>query len=163
MTNYEEQFDAIIAEGRVFYLDPPFSKFFRYLFACTNDIGQYWEGGDSPVASYFRGVAYALKESDPEKYVEASLLDVSREVDYLSVLGGVVYTGPGEGVKWIPCILPAPEVLRMILETAEGRTDSGPYTALSVDDIRALRRGYRMADSYAEEMRTRREKTPSGL
>lgn len=162
MTNYEGQFDAIIAEGRVFYLDPPFSEFSRYLFANTDVIGRNLRPEDDPVVPFFKSVA--PKVYDPEEYAKESRRHMVREIQFLDALGGIVWTGPDvEGYGVFPHLLPSPEVLRMILETAEGRTDSGPYRALSVDDIRALRRGYRMADSYAEEMRTRREKTPSGL
>lgn len=164
MTNYEKQFDAIIAEGRVFYRELPDSEFFRYLFANIGSVGVLLDVNteDDPVLRFFKSVA--PKVYDPEAYAKEVRRHMVREIQFLDALGGIVWTGPAvEGYGFLTLILPSPEVLGMALETAEGREMCVPYKALSVDEIRALRHGYRMADSYAEEMRTRREKTLSDL
>lgn len=177
MHDYEDQFNQIIAGGRVHYSNHCDGvEYLRFLFSVADFLVNQ-EATVDEFRTWFRWNArYKEHRTPDEEEVNQAQRDAWSEERLLRRLGMMVQF---DGREWtFRSFLPSPDVLRRVLMTTEeaeagvqkGRASFLPpldeegvkkeveraFPRLTPQVIDALRRGYQRADEYARQEAERR-------
>lgn len=188
MHDYEKQFDQLIENGRVwYYREAPLTEYFLFLFSIADFVIGRGTGGDDFRTWYRWNYRKGTKQCAPSGEVERAFYRASGEVAALWSMGLMVRLKKDE--KWSEWAseLPKPEALRRVLLTLEEveaenerfrkstlgsihsciftpeemkKQEEEAYVKLSSEVIRALKRGYQLAD---ERERLREQTPPAGV